>query len=69
MYVSTLEFAARSQKKVTVLVLRAKQKLQLFAIKIQICPLLSIYTLKSAMPITKCVRNVQNAYNARQTEC
>ncbi len=35
-----------------------------FTAKLQ---LLFIYTLKSAMPVTKCVRNVQNAYNFLST--
>jgi hypothetical protein len=40
-----------------------KQLQLFFTAKVQICPLLSIHTLKSAMPVTKCVRNVQNACN------
>jgi hypothetical protein len=48
---------ATVQKEATVPVLRAKQAAAIFfTAKVQIWPLLSMHTLKSAMPVTKCVR-------------
>ena len=51
---------ATVQKEATVLVLRAKQAAAtFFASYAPIWPLLSIHTLKSAMPVKKCISNVQ----------
>ncbi len=57
MYVSTLEIAGNGPNEARVLVLRATQAaanfLLFYAPK---WPLLSIHTLKSAMPVTKCTK-------------
>ncbi len=54
---------ATVQKEATVLVLRAKQAAANFLyFYAQIWPLLFIHTLKSAMPVTKCVRNLMQIW-------